>query len=237
MRRFLCLLFVAVFLPSCGTTADIGVWPDLIVHNGKVFTANQEYDFLEAVAVRDGTIVAVGENREMLRLAGAETRLLDLEDRTMVPGFFDNHVHLGRTFSGFQEWEGGLIVAVPEWIERATTIEELQRSLQIRADETPEGEWITGALSREVWPNQTIPDRHDLDTGTSDHPVLLTRGPHTTVLNSKALELAGINRRSVSPGGGEIPARRAGRAHGTPLRRRPPPGSWRGPDQFGRPRR
>lgn len=65
-------------------------------------------------------------------------------------------------------------------------------------------EWIVGALSREVWPNQILPTRDDLDTGTTANPVMLTRGPHTTVLNSMALEWAEIDRATTFPGGGHI---------------------------------
>ena len=211
MRKAHSLVGVAVLaliLTGCnlpGTTLpgeELAI--EAIFHNGKIFTANESYDFVEAVAVREGKIVAVGSNQEVLELASPGTRLVDLEGRTMLPGFNDNHVYLGGGRGELQEWEGGLIGAVPEWVRSARTVEELQAAISGRAAETPRGEWIVGALSREIWPNQTIPDRWDLDKGTTNHPVLLTRGPHTTVLNSAALEVSGIDRSTQSPGGGEV---------------------------------
>jgi predicted amidohydrolase YtcJ len=102
------------------------------------------------------------------------------------------------------EWKGGLISEVPAWVREATTVDELKRALAAESARRDEGAWIVGSLSREVWPNAQLPTRTDLDEGTLTNPVLLTRGPHTTVLNSRALELAGIDRNTTFPGGGHI---------------------------------
>ena len=102
------------------------------------------------------------------------------------------------------DWEGGLISEVPAWVREARTIADLQAAISREAERLGPGEWIIGALSREVWPNQILPTRDDLDIGTTTNPVLLTRGPHTTVLNSAALEMAGIDRTTTFPGGGHI---------------------------------
>ena len=80
----------------------------------------------------------------------------------------------------------------------------MQDALRRESAKIENGEWIVGALSREVWPNVNLPTRVDLDEGTTTNPVLLTRGPHTTVLNSLALDLAGIDRSTMFPGGGHI---------------------------------
>ncbi len=203
-RSFAGFLISVAALVCCSSPTDDSLAPDLIIHGGKIFTANESSDYVEAVAVRNGWIVAVGPSSRIHALTSESTSVMDLEGRTMLPGFNDNHVHLGRTFGGFQEWEGGLISAVPEWLRSASTIEQLIEAIRVKASETPKNQWIRGALSREIWPNQTLPTRHDLDKGTTDHPVLLTRGPHTTVLNSTALASAGITHRTSSPGGGEV---------------------------------
>lgn len=84
--------------------------PEIVYHNGKVVTANQAGDVAEAVAVRDGEIVAVGSNAEILELASGVTRRVDLQGRTMIPGFNDNHVHIRSSSEDpLQEWKGGLI--------------------------------------------------------------------------------------------------------------------------------
>jgi predicted amidohydrolase YtcJ len=156
------------------------------------------------VAVKNGRIVAVGSDDEVLGTASGATRRVDLEGHTMLPGFFDNHVHVGAGGGELMEWKGGLISAVPDWLRGITTNERLKEAIQDRAAGLSSGEWVRGSLSREVWPNQTLPTRWDLDEGTLDHPVYLTRGPHTSILNSRALEMAGITRDTEFIGGGEV---------------------------------
>lgn len=158
----------------------------------------------EAVAVRDGTIVLAGSGNEVLALAGEGTEIVSLAGGTVLPGLFDNHVHAGPGRGPLMEWKGGWIAAVPAWLREVDSIAALEAALAQQAAVTPAGEWIVGALSREVWPNQRLPDRDDLDAGTREHPVLLTRGPHTMILNSRALELAGVTGETRFPGGGEI---------------------------------
>jgi len=158
----------------------------------------------EAVAVRDGRIVAIGDRAEIETLAGDATETIDLGGNLLLPGLNDNHVHANAGRGSLMEWEGGWIASVPAWVREATTIDELVDALRREAGQRPAGEWIVGALSREIWPNQSLPTRADLDAGTTEHPVLLTRGPHTTVVNSLGLERAGIDRSTTFPGGGEI---------------------------------
>jgi predicted amidohydrolase YtcJ len=175
--------------------------PDAIYHGGRILTVNSRFDIAQAIAVHDGRIVAVGSDAEVLGLAGARTRQVDLRGRTVVPGFGDNHIHLGAEL---QEWEGALISGVPEWIRHAQTIDELKDAIRKRAAEIAPGEWIRGGLTREHWPNQKVPTRWDLDEAAPDHPVALTRGPHTAVLNSRALAVVGITRDTPNPPGGWI---------------------------------
>lgn len=207
------LLLSASARPAAATALLQSADPELIYHNGKIYTGTGA-GFAQAVAVRSGEIIAVGSDADVLRLRTEATRSVDLEGHTMLPGFFDNHIHLGRAGPPLMEWKGGLIAAVPEWVSGVSNITELQDALRAEVAATPVGEWITGALSREVWPNQTLPTRWDLDEGAFDHPVLLTRGPHTTILNSRALVIAGITRASRSPGGGEVGRDEAGEPDG-----------------------
>ena len=178
--------------------------PDVIYHNANVITGVSGAYKAEAVAILDGRIVRVGSDADVLRQASHSTRLIDLEGNTMLPGLFDNHVHANADRPLLMEWKGGLISKVPDWVREATTIPELQGALRRESATIADGEWIIGALSREVWPNTSLPTRADLDEGTTSNPVLLTRGPHTTVINSPALELAGIDRTTTFPGGGHI---------------------------------
>jgi predicted amidohydrolase YtcJ len=200
------VFLLCAWLAGCDSAPVVGdsIPPDVIFHNANVITGVTGAYRAEAVAIFDGRIVGVGTNTELLRLAADSTELVDLEGNTMLPGLFDNHVHADAGRSLLMEWKGGLISKVPEWVREATTILELQDALRKESSNLGEGEWIVGALSREVWPNANLPTRADLDSGTTLNPVLLTRGPHTTVLNSLALELAGIDRTTTFPGGGHI---------------------------------
>jgi len=207
MRSIIGVGLAALAAAACERAPGIpwgDVEPDVIYHNGNVFTANSNHDLVEAVAIRDGRIVAVGSNERVLELASETTQRIDLEGNTMLPGFFDNHVHVGGGGGRLMEWKGGLISEVPEWVRGITTIEALQEAIRGQTERVGRGEWIVGSLSREVWPNQNLPTRWDLDEGSRDIPIRVTRGPHTTVVNSRALELAGITRDTHSPGGGEV---------------------------------
>ncbi len=175
--------------------------PETIYHSGKIVTGNAAFDVVDALAVRDGVIVAVGANDEMRALATPDTRLVDLRGRTVLPGFYDNHIHLG---GAVQPWQEGLIPAVDDWTRAADTVEKLMIALRQRATDLPKGEWIRGGLTRPDWPNDKVPNRWELDEVVPEHPVVLTRGPHTLVLNSMALDAAEITEDTPDPPGGWI---------------------------------
>ncbi len=206
--RIVIAAHLALLLTGCAEPLESERAPaaDTIYVNAQVYTGApaDARGRATAVAVRDGRIVFVGDEGGAHRLAGAGTAIVDLAGAMLLPGLFDNHVHAGVGRGALMEWEGGLISEIPLWVREARTIEELQVALQREADRVGPGAWITGALSREVWHNGILPTRADLDGGTTANPVLLTRGPHTTVLNSAALALAGIDRTTTFPGGGHI---------------------------------
>jgi predicted amidohydrolase YtcJ len=204
--RFAPALAGLVLLCACQpqSRTPVQAAADVIYHNGFIVTGVSGAMTADAVAVSDGRIVGVGSMEDVQRFRGADTALTDLQGNTMLPGLFDNHVHAGPDRGALMEWKGGLISEVPAWVREATTVDELKRALAAESARRDEGAWIVGSLSREVWPNAQLPTRTDLDEGTLTNPVLLTRGPHTTVLNSRALELAGIDRNTTFPGGGNI---------------------------------
>jgi predicted amidohydrolase YtcJ len=196
-------LSLGLLLLALGPTAAARAQaPDAIYHNAKVVTVDEDFSVAEAVAVRDGRITAVGTSAEVRRLAGPETRLVDLGGRTLLPGFYDNHIHLSGPL---QPWRSGsMIQSVPEWLRDLEDVPSVQAALRERARHTPPGEWIIGELNREDWPNQKVPTRWELDEAVPDHPVALHRGPHTLLLNSRAMEIAGITRDTPDPPGGWI---------------------------------
>ena len=188
---------VLILLAGCGSPASLVTGAETVYLNGNIVTGLPGAA-PDAVAVRGGRIIYVGSAEGVVYLTTDNTEIVDLDGNTMLPGLYDNHVHAAVERGELMEWEGGLISEVPAWVREARSISDLQAALQREAAATPPGEWIVGALSREIWHNGILPTRAGLDVGTSEHPVLLTRGPHTTVLNSKALELAGIDRNTVT---------------------------------------
>ncbi len=208
IRKLFLPLFAASVVCGCADPLELewAAAPDVIFINADVYTGIPDEQLLKptAVGVRNGEIVYVGPTTGALTLASELTEVVDLQGAMLLPGLFDNHVHAGIGTSLLMEWEGGLISEVPTWVREARTIPDLQSAIMKEAERVGPGEWIIGALSREVWPNQILPTRSDLDVGTTANPVLLTRGPHTTVLNSAALELAGIDHTTTFPGGGHI---------------------------------
>jgi predicted amidohydrolase YtcJ len=205
-RALLAVTSTIVVIAACQpvSTGQAGAAPEVIYHGGIVYTGIAGEDLQEAVAVTGGRITEVGKTADILGSAREQTRIVELAGNMMLPGLNDNHVHADTGGDQLMEWKGGLIFGVPEWLREATTITELQEAIRREAARLGPGEWLVGALNREIWPNQMLPTRADLDAGTTANPVLLTRGPHTTVLNSMALDAAGIDRTTTFPGGGHI---------------------------------
>src|SRR4051794_1854800 len=167
---------------------------DLILHNGKIVTADQRFSVAEAVAIRDGRIIAVGKNADLLKTErGPSTRLMDLHGRTVLPGLVDAHVHaLG---SGLSEFKRKL--------PPLDSITAIQSYIRERAQVTPKGEWIV--VPRTLPPRlkeMRMPTRADLDVVT-DHPVAFD-GSYVWAANSKALAISGISRDTPNPPGGEV---------------------------------
>lgn len=187
-----------VLTPLPASAQGVGA-PDVVYHNAKVVTVDEDFTIEEAVAIRDGRIVAVGSNEEVRRLAGARTREVDLGGRTMLPGFYDNHIHLGI---GGRDGPGAAI-----WTEA-----DLRPVLEEQAAKVPKGEWIIGTLVRPYW-HMKMPTRKVIDEIVSDHPVALDQ-THKMSVNSLALERAGMTKETPNPEGGWIVREESGEPSG-----------------------
>lgn len=184
-----------------GSVAARAQVADVVYRNANILTLNSRSERAEAVAVRGDKIAAVGSETAVMASAGPTTRIVDLGGRTMLPGFYDNHIHLGEPL---QPWKyGGMIGRLPDWLRDVDTIPELLEAVRGQAEKLPEGSWIVGEIAREEWPNTALPTRWDFDKVAPDHPVAIARGPHTLLVNSRALEIAGVTR-DTKPEGGEI---------------------------------
>src|SRR5688572_18879723 len=122
MTRLATLAVVATLASNSAVAQLPSSAPDAIYHNARIITVNDRFDVVQALAVKDGRIQALGSDESIRRLAGPTTKVVDLRGRTVLPGFYDNHIHLGEEL---QPWKGGMVGAVPEWLRDANDIEAL----------------------------------------------------------------------------------------------------------------
>ena len=177
-------------------------YPDLILLNGKIRTLAHDRAVVEALASAGGRIVATGKSDVIRRLAGPDTRQIDLQNKIAIPGLTDTHVHLSEKGTAEKEY-----LDCRDFYTEVHTIPEILERLARRASELPKGSWIVahGSPMQDFrLKDKRFPDRHDLDRAAPDYPVSIAFGAHITIANSKALALAGIGRDSSDPAGGVI---------------------------------
>jgi predicted amidohydrolase YtcJ len=176
----------------------------LLLYGGKVFTADENYTVAEAVAVDGERIVAVGKTQD-LRAKYTATKEIDLQGRLVTPGFNDAHVHFLR---------GALSLLTVDLIG-VKTLSEAKARIAAKAKEVKPGEWIIGrGWDHTLWGGR-FPSKKDLDQIAPNNPVYLVRvDGHVAWVNSKALELAKIDKNTKSPEGGEIERDASGEATG-----------------------
>jgi predicted amidohydrolase YtcJ len=170
--------------------------PQLVFINGSVYTANDRQPTAEAIAVSGDRIIYVGNNAGAQRLVTKNTRVIDLKGRAIFPGFTDAHHHLIGV--GFREMTLNL--------EGTTSLPDFLAKVKARVDQAKPGEWVTGRGWIETfWQPPVFPTRKDLDSVAPNNPVILGRADgHGAVVNSAALKIAGVDRTTPNPFGGEI---------------------------------
>jgi len=175
-----------------------GIFADLVLLNGVILTVDNDFSRAEAVAVRDGKILEVGENKTIKPFIGLNTNVIDLKGKTVLPGFHDAHSHMYMF--------GAQLSQVNCRSPPIKSIEEIIVKLREKADNTPIDRWIVGWGYDDTKLNEKRhPTRWDLDKASSENPVVVRRTcGHTMVVNSKALELVGYCEKSLQPEGGEI---------------------------------
>ena len=171
---------------------------DLVVFNAKVYTVDSHMPKAEAFAVKAGKFVYVGSTAEAKVFIGKGTHTFDAQQMTVVPGFIDCHNHAGGDILLYE-----VLVGNPFEVE-FVTIASIIDKLRAKAQKTPAGFWVHGYFFDDikVKDNRQL-NVHDLDQVSKDHPVAVQhRGGHTSYYNSKALEMADINRNTPDPPGG-----------------------------------
>jgi predicted amidohydrolase YtcJ len=170
---------------------------DTIFYNGTIHTLDPRFPRAEALAVKNARIVAVGKRSEIEQLVSPNAKRIDLQGRTLLPGFNDAHVHV---------WKVGHLLTGLLDLRQVASIEALKSKLADFGKSMPTESWILGRGFNEVsFAGQRLPTRDDLDEVFPNRPVYLLRTcAHIAVANSKALAMCGINSLSQNPAGGVV---------------------------------
>ena len=183
---------------------SVSTVPDLIFLNGIIYTgrgfAEDKPETVQAMAIGGGRVLAVGANEDIMRMAGPNTHLRDLDSVAsgtfVFPGFNDAHTHLGG--AGQTKLNLDLF--------GVKSLGEMLIKIEAFAQPLPDGDWITGGRwDHTLWAEKVLPARQDLDKFTAGHPALLERvDGHIAISNSAALSAAGITGKTQPPQGGAI---------------------------------
>lgn len=179
-------------------TLPESLFADTVLLNGNVITVDEKNPTAEAIAVKGDKILHVGSNDEVRGCAGSRTRVMDVKGKTVLPGFIEPHTH----FMSF----GSRLRMVNVRTPPNRTISDVLERIKERARKTAKGEWIQAqgyehtAIEEKRWPT-----RAELDSAAPEHPLVITyRSSHVWMANSKALQLAGIDKHTPQPEGGHI---------------------------------
>jgi predicted amidohydrolase YtcJ len=178
-----------------GASADTPRRADQVIRAGAIYSMAADRAVYRAIALRDEWIVAVSSDPHGLDgLISSGTHIVDDPTLTLMPALYDTHNHLLEAARNFS--------MVP--LDQAHSIAEVVALIRQRAARTPPGQWIqtTNAWNEANLAERRLPTAIDLDAATSEHPVLVRRGGHNGVANSRALQLAGITHETPDPRGG-----------------------------------
>ena len=199
LTTFVVVAIVAVTLIAgliVGAQRDDSDGPvDLIVHNARIYTATEKGSMAEAVAIRGNQILRVGSDREILRLKRPQTATVDAKGAAVLPGFNDTHLDFFDGGAGLDRID----------LADAAAIEDVDRRIRDWAEANPDRPWVLGRGWHSDVFSDNLPTRQTLDRLVPDRPaLLLSADGHTAWVNSKALRLAKIGRRTESPAHGLI---------------------------------
>jgi len=170
---------------------------DTVLLNGKILTVDKQFSTREAVAVREGKIAAVGNNAEIRKLAGPQTRVIDLQGRTVIPGLIDSHIHglrAGQTFGTEVNWVGAASLA-----EALNRIHEASQTMK-------PGAWliVAGGWSVAQFKEKRRPTQADLVAAAPNNPVYIQLGYDWVVMTPAGFKALNINGDADLPGPGKL---------------------------------
>jgi predicted amidohydrolase YtcJ len=171
--------------------------PDLLLHRGLITTLDRSRPTATAVAIKQGAFSAVGEDREVLPLAGPTTRVVDLQGRRVLPGLIDNHLHMirgGLHFNMELRWDGVRSLA--------DAMSMLKRQIAV----TPAPQWVrvVGGFSEHQFAEKRLPTLEELNAIAPETPIFLLHLYDRALLNGAALRACGYTKNTPEPLGGQI---------------------------------
>ena len=187
----------AALLAALLATAAGAQPPDLVLLDGKIVTVDAESSLREALAIRDGKIVGVGSTAEMRRLAGPETRVVELRGRTVIPGLIDSHLHAVRAALSFS--------TEVNWIGARSLREALERISEAAARRPP-GSWliVAGGWNELQFTERRRPTQAELEAAAPAHPVYVQLGYGWVVMTDDGFSKLGIRSEADLPAGGTL---------------------------------
>ena len=183
------------------------ITPDLILRNGRFTTLDRANPTASAVAIAQGRFTKVGDDREVMALAGAGTRVIDLGGRSVLPGLIDNHLHIirgGLNFNMELRWDG------------VRSLADAMAMLKAQVAVTPAPQWVrvVGGFTEHQFAEKRLPTLAELNAVAPDTPVFILHLYDRALLNGAALRAVGYGKDTPAPPGGEIVRDSAGNPTG-----------------------
>lgn len=194
----------AIALSLMSSVAFAGAdFADTIYSGGDIVTVNELQAYAEAVAVKDGKIVAVGSRDAVMKYQGKKTKLVDLQGKTLIPGFMDAHGHVFN--AGIQALSANLLAAPDGQVTDIASLQQTLRDWAAKPENKKLGVIMGFGYDDSQLSEGRHPTRQDLDAVSKDLPILIIhQSGHLGVMNSKAFELLGINSQTKDPAGGKF---------------------------------
>jgi predicted amidohydrolase YtcJ len=185
------------FVTLARTPAMAQTAPDLILINGKFATLDRQKPTATAVAIRNGRFMAVGDDRDIMSMAGPEVRRIDLQGRRAIPGLIDSHMHIirgGLNYNMELRWDG------------VRSLAQALRMLKEQVDRTPAPQWVrvVGGFTEHQFAERRLPTIEEINAIAPDTPVFILHLYDRALLNAAALRAVGYTKDTPNPSGGEI---------------------------------
>lgn len=205
MRVFISIAIISILFSSCSKQVEC-LSADLVLVNGKIYTASEAMPVAEVLAIKDNKFIFVGSQKDSSSYNCELNKTLDLSDTFIFPGFIDAHAHLKGI--GYREINLNL--------QGANSLKEMLTQVEIYANQIDPGNWVIGrGWIEKKWPEARFPTIQELDQISPDKPVALERADgHAIIVNSLALQMAKIDRDTPDPIGGKIDKDQNGNPNG-----------------------